>query len=462
MKVLAKLLAGSTAALIAATVTAGAGGYQRGQADTDILYEPGPFSARFGYTYVEPRRGFESVNGVAGSYGTYTGTYQIPSFSVKYANDIVGCAGTFTESFAAEADYSGLPGGAQPAPFNNPFGSRNRAQEFESQEFGATCRVSYDLNRGRVSVLGGVFVEDFDFSASSFANQNVTGLVAAGNPLLGGAIAPGSGTPFAGAQFIAPIGVNVDANDGYSAGFRIGAAYEIPEIALRAQILYRSEVEHDSISGSGLISGSAPTFVRLANGSIVSTQTFGNLVSAATGVAGIGNQLAASLPTTGTFLGRQNASLNTATSPASLNLNVQTGIAEGTLLLGSLRWTDWSSNRAVLTQVGAAPATVTPFYWRDGYTASIGLGRALTENISGVVSLGYDRGVSTGADTTYTDLYTVSGGVSFRNDMGELRFGGLVGYWTDGEQRISEGALFNADVGQDWVYGASASFRIGF
>lgn len=82
--------------------------------------------------------------------------------------------------------------------------------------------------------------------------------------------------------------------------------------------------------------------------------------------------------------------------------------------------------------------------------------------LSGSIALGYDRGVSTGADTTYTDLYTVSGGISLRQNFAELRLGGLVGYWTDGEQRISDGAYFDATVGDDWVYGASASLKFTF
>ena len=76
--------------------------------------------------------------------------------------------------------------------------------------------------------------------------------------------------------------------------------------------------------------------------------------------------------------------------------------------------------------------------------------------------LGYDSGVSTGAETTYTDLYTVSGGVSFKQNFGEIRVGGLVGYWTDGSQSVDRGAIFNAEVDNDWVYAASASFKLNF
>ena len=89
--------------------------------------------------------------------------------------------------------------------------------------------------------------------------------------------------------------------------------------------------------------------------------------------------------------------------------------------------------------------------------------RSARLKISGAIAVGYDRGVSTGAETTYTDIYTLSGGVSFKaNKMAELRFGGVLGYWTDGDQSISEGSYYDATVGDDFVYGVNASMRFTF
>ena len=108
-------------------------------------------------------------------------------------------------------------------------------------------------------------------------------------------------------------------------------------------------------------------------------------------------------------------------------------------------------------------SAIQPYQWRDGYTVSLGLGRAFNEKVSGLVSLGYDRGTSTGADTTYTDLYTVSGGIAFKPvEQAELRLGGLLGYWTDGAQRIEDGAYFDGDVGDDLVYAVNGSLKFTF
>lgn len=443
-------LAQTTFLVLMGVGAAEAGGFQRGTADTDVLYDAAPFTTRLGFTYVNPGRGFERVEGVSGDFGDYTGNYLIPSAALKLGNDTVACVGNYVEAFAAEADYSSLPGGAQPAGF--PGGSRVRNLEFDSDEISGTCRLSYSTNGMRFSLLGGVFAEDFDFSGTSLAARNIGAALPANVQAALGQL---------GGQLLLPVALTAETSADFSAGYRIGAAFEIPEIALRAQVLYRSEVEHDDITGTGTLVASNNAFVQLADGRQLSIPTAAAFlaqrgVTVPAGVIG-------ALPTAGAVVGANlPASLNTATSPQSLYINAQTGIAEGTLLLASFRWTDWSTNRAVVTTV-AGNSSVSPYNWDDGYTATIGIGRVFNENVSGSISLGYDSGVSTGAETTYTDLYTLSGGLALKNnDWAELRVGGLVGYWTDGEQRRTSGALFDADVGDDWVYAANVSLKLSF
>ena len=239
------IMTGATIATIALSSTALAGGFQRGAADTDILYEPGTFSMRTGLTDVSPQRGFDSVNGVGGDFGDYTGNYAIPSFSAGFGGDMFGCAGTYVESFAANADYSETLDGALPRQVSSTQStsnvdrlnfagagstSRTRTIAFDSNEFGLTCRVSYTADIGRFSLLGGVFAEDFNFEGSSLGQRDVTGLLGA----QAGALRA------QGVQVILPSLVEVHSRGDYKAGYRIGAAYERPDIALRAQIMYRS------------------------------------------------------------------------------------------------------------------------------------------------------------------------------------------------------------------------------
>ncbi|MBO0902258.1 long-chain fatty acid transporter [Jiella sonneratiae] len=435
MQVTRKIIAAAAVLAAAQSTTALAGGFQRGTADTDILFEPGTVNMRAGMTYVDPQRGFTSINGQSGDFGDYTGDYTIPTYSISLGNDTVGCAGTATESFAAESDYSGSPGGALPAQVSSlstgqPVGtttaartdifgattasvSRTQALSFSSSELGVTCRLSYAAESGRYSLLGGVFVEDFHFEGTSLG----TTYAAPGFPLAA-----------------VNTRVEVESDGGYKAGFRIGAAYEIPEYALRVQVMYRSEVKHDDVEGDGTVT--------------------------------VLNSLVPTLPA-GTVL-PVNSFLSEATSPQFVELKAQTGIAPGWLLLGSFRWTDWSTNDMSVSSIsnaafGINSSSYAPYHWRDGYTATLGLGHAFNDEISGAVVLGYDRGVSTGAETTYTDIYTLAGGVSFKaNKMAELRFGGLVGYWTDGSQSVSQGAYFDGTVGDDFVYGVNASLKLSF
>lgn len=228
-------------------------------------------------------------------------------------------------------------------------------------------------------------------------------------------------------------------------------------------------MKHDDIEGDGSVEVTDSAFVRLADGTSVSIPVF--LANPAFGLnpqqqALIGGGVGANTPGAGTSFDVASR-LNEATSPQYLSISAQTGIAEGTLLLASLRWTDWSTNNEVISTISSPllgeSAAIQPYYWRDGYTASLGIGRAFNEKFSGLVAIGFDRGVSTGADTTYTDLYTVSGGIAFKPvEQAELRLGGLLGYWTDGEQRISDRAYFDGDVGNDLVYAINGSLKFTF
>nr|WP_255616823.1 long-chain fatty acid transporter [Aurantimonas sp. VKM B-3413] len=440
-----------------------AGGFQRGTADTDILFDPGTVSVRAGETFISPQRGFESINGRSGDFSDYTGDYVIPSLSFYLGGDPFGCAGTYTESFAGEADYGGVPGGALPSQVSSTESvssadrlnlagassfARARRTAFSSDEFAVTCRASYSSDYGRFSLLGGVFVEDFTFDGASYGYRNATAGLA-GTPF-------GASLSAAGSSIIVPTETSVASEGGFKPGWRLGMAYEKPEIALRIQALYRSEVVHDDITGTGSATVSDTAYVQLADGTTASIPTvFGPA----------GDTILGALPQVGTTYSGVSA-LSDAISPASLTINAQTGIATGTLLLASFRWTDWSTNSVAVSSMsigGSTTSSAMPYYWRDGYTASIGLGRAFSDRFAGAVAIGYDRGVSTGADTTYTDLYSLSGGVSFRPDSwGEIRFGGLVGYWTSGSQSIAEGAFFDADVGNDIVLGVNASLKLSF
>jgi len=116
-------------------------------------------------------------------------------------------------------------------------------------------------------------------------------------------------------------------------GYLIGVAYEIPDIALRASLTYYSETEHNHP-----ITNSLPFDVGLG-------------------------PLAA---TTGAYV-----------LPQSVNLDFQTGIAEGTLLLASVRWAEWTE-----TAINTQSALGIIDYDTDVWTWSAGIARRLNEDLA--------------------------------------------------------------------------------
>ncbi|MEW9808475.1 OmpP1/FadL family transporter [Mesorhizobium sp. ZMM04-5] len=399
-------------ALLAGVGAVQAGGFARGTADTDIIFEEGNFNMRAGVTFVSPQRGYETITTHPGLGGTgspektsdsdHVDGYAVPSIAVKFnLSDDLRCAGTYTQSFGAGATY-----GPDAITAGLIDGTGTISEGFESNEFGATCGYKFDLSKGRVWLIGGAFAQDFSY-------QQVVRF-APGLPFPSG----GTGT--------------LSFDDDWRAGYRVGVAYEIPEIAMRAQLMYRSAVTHSPSGGPG------DTFVvKLPNGTTV-----------------------ASFPTDGE-----------GTLPQSLELKVQSGIAPGWLAFGSVRWTDWSVLDVLTYNIQGVPVNprVLEYYYEDGWTVSAGIGHAFNETVSGSVGLSWDKGVSTTEDAL-TDTYTVFAGVSLRDKIGgELRAGAALSYLTSGSVDADPtpltpgpGNSFAYTVGDDWSVAGTLSYAINW
>jgi long-chain fatty acid transport protein len=350
-------------AFLATTSFAQAGGYSRGSANLDPLLEEG-IAVGTTFAIVAPNRGYSTINGVAASRFAAPGrgaasdkfseTYT--DFSGTAAIDIVGgvrCAGSFAQPFGADANYgwSQLLGGT----------GTTTSSSLGSTEFGATCSYGFTAGPGKLHILGGLFLQQVEYDeARAFGF---------GSPLGGG---------------------DIRLNDtGY--GYRIGAAYTIPEYAVKASLVYRSSVSHEL---EGLVRNPA----------------FG--------------PLAAGLP-----------SFANAKTPASVKLSLQTGVAPGWLVFGSVEWTDWSvlqqiqvfSKPGTLAAIGVPLTGVTvDAFFRDGLTVSGGVGHQFNDALAGSLSLTWDRGVSKGRNvSSFSDVLTIAAGGSYKiNDNVSLR-GGL-------------------------------------
>ncbi|GEO84870.1 MULTISPECIES: OmpP1/FadL family transporter [Alphaproteobacteria] len=372
----------------ALATSAHAGGWNRGEADTDILFEEGEYVARSGATLVSPRRDYETigVGGVTvnGTDDDFSQNYWIPSIAAKIKlADNLACALTYTQPFGADADYGPQ---AQLASLLAG-GSGASHKDFITNEYGATCDVNMQAGKGRFHVLGGVFLQDFEYTANAYVGD-------------------------------------LHLQDHEAFGYRVGVAYDIPEYALRAQLMYRSKVEHNADDGEFDWN-----------------------------------------PAVRPGWGLQDA-FGSGTLPQSLKLSLQSGVAPGWLVYGSVKWTDWSVMKSLDYSLGTpVPGLYSPqqdiYNWQDGWTIQAGVGHAFNEKFSSTINLTWDKGVATGADI-YSDTWTVGAGVSIKAGPGDVRFGGAVSYLTKGSQSIAKDATYDATASADWAYAITANYKIVF
>jgi long-chain fatty acid transport protein len=198
--------------------------------------------------------------------------------------------------------------------------------------------------------------------------------------VLGGVFASEFNYDFGGFTVVPGVGLSpmkFDLDD-TAFGYRLGLGYEIPEKAFRAQVLYRSG---EKLSGDGTA----------------------HLTS-----------LGATLPVTGE-----------GELPQSVELRVQSGIAEDWLAFGAVKWTDWSALDTLDLTLGNQ-AFSNYYYYRDGLTISGGVAHKFNDSFTGLAGVSWDRGVSTGWDMM-GDTVTVSAGVNYKDPWGgDLRFTGAI------------------------------------
>lgn len=201
-------------------------------------------------------------------------------------------------------------------------------------------------------------------------------------------------------------------------GWMAGIAYLKPEIALKAALTYRSEIDHD-------------------------VNTTENLP--ALGAAGVGtNEI-------------------TITTPKSVNLDFQTGINPTTLLTAKARWVPWSDFAIKPKIYGSASGLNLISYDDDAWTAEVGLGKKLSPQLAISGAVGYDSGagnpitslgpvegnwnVGLGAKYNLTPEWAVSGGVKY------LMFG-------DAKAKLPDGSIVGDFQDNDgWVYGVRLSYQ---
>ena len=372
--------------------TAIAGGFDRGGVKIDQLFDTQRYSMDSELTFVFPQRTIENVTrseNLGAGFGLLPQTtssidvdndHLIPRFGLKAGfGDSIDCLASYSQPFGADANYG----------TNNAYSPTTVEFKLDSEDYGLTCSYKFKTSIGQFrAIVGGSYIEVEAFqSRQTFGDLAPAGDLVLVSPLIPALNSQGLGT--------------FELSD-EAFGWRVGAAYEIPKIALRASLVYNSRY---SLSGlEGVVDG--------------------------TGLGGIGALTPVSASTE---------------IPQSVEFKFQSGIAENTLLFGSFKWQQWSRLGVIPIFGVTSPTTglasdvsFDPLY-RDGITASVGVGRRFSDELSGLVSLGYDRGTST-TTGTQTDTYTVSGGLSYNlTENLEFKAGGLLGLLTSGSSAPSGG-----------------------
>ncbi|AXV15290.1 long-chain fatty acid transporter [Neorhizobium sp. SOG26] len=424
-----KTLAGgfvAAAGLVALQSPAFAGGLERGGYNIDLLFDPGKVAAEAAATYVIPERKLKNVQDVdttSGAFpfnGTAAGNgggnlnglstsadgsegYWVPRIGIKAGIDNADCMFDYSE-----------PWGAHKKPGRDWAGANEDIEtKVESRNYALTCSYRFDAGPGQLRIIGGGFYQEV-FGFQERLVQDFTGVPPA----------------FGGLQ----SGVGRLDLEGDGWGWRAGLAYEIPEYAFRASLVYNSEVKLNDITGTldlSQVNGTAPFDV-------------------------YGSQ----------------------SMPDVVELKVQSGIAPDWLAFGSVKWTDWSQLQKVrffckdpAAFAGCAlPGGVTALDlgYRDGWTISGGIGHKFNEQWSGAASITWDRGTSQGYGTN-TDTWTLGLGAAYTpNENVEFRLAGVIGVVTGGESGPvtlggeAYGTRARYDFGDDLVTAISTSVKVRF
>lgn len=414
------------AASIALVNQAFAGGLERSGYNIDQLFDPGRVVAGSTFVFVMPDRDLYNVRDTnpadgLGSDGLGGGATSVRS-SVDYWLPQAGLKFAAFDAIDCLLDYS-QPWGAHTNPGANWVGANNNIETIiESDNYSGTCSYRMDLGPGQFRLIGGLFYQEVGGSKEQ--------LVVSVPTFTGGALNDSG------------IGRIDLSGDGY--GWRIGAAYEIPEIALRASLVYNSAVKLDEITGT-LDLTQVPAIINPAN----------------------------------PYLGRVTDIFGSGTMPQSVELKLQSGIAPGWLAFGSVKWVDWSVLQTVpfcptaIKSMGISECTYNGGYrvtsldllYRDGWTITGGIGHQVTDTLGVSAYVGWDRGTSTGMGTE-TDTWVFAGGAAWTpNENVELRLGGAIGIMEGGSSGVvvdSDGNEFGTDISYDFGNDLISAISLGF
>mgnify|MGYP003412372310 CR=1 FL=1 len=320
-----KTLTVAVAALSIASVASAAGLDRSGQ-DITAFLQDGTYAEAV-YTYIEGDVSGKDLSG--NKIGDIAESYDFFRYGVKAdINDTFSIGILYDEPFGAAADYSG----------NNSFVDQNPTSDKNGE--GTNVEVRTESITG---IIGAKLGESKNFQ------------------VYGGPVAQRvqADVKLRGTAYELANGYTTHISSDQDYGWLAGVAYSKPEIALKAALTYRSEIDHTTNSAE-----SYPLAI---------------------------------------LAGKPTSRSNTIdiTTPESLNFDFQTGINPTTLATAKVRWVPWS-DFAIVPSLYNEVSAVNPAYGPDGlslvsydedqWQVELGLAKRLTPVLAVTGTVGWDSG----------------------------------------------------------------------
>ena len=324
------------------------------------------------------------------STGDMAGDYYFPSAALKLQlTDHLSFGLIYDQPFGADAEYRS----------SSAFTSPNGDTKVEVDTQNLSMIFGYQPTENWNFYAGGVY-------QTIKGNVELQGRAYSGSPL--------TTTGFSGYK----ANISEDGATGWLAGF----AYQIPEIALKASVTYRSEVEHSLVVNES------------SNGLSVPSAPIPAIINANAG----------------------NGSTDI-TTPQSVNLDFQTGIMANTVAFANVRWVNWKdfAIRPYAFGVASGIAGQSPTinkpngfdlvaYTDDQWSANVGVGRKLNDKWAGNVSVGWDSGAGDPITTLgpTEGYWNVGLGMQYNPTPATFIAGGVKYFWL-GDAQAQTGAQFD-------------------
>ncbi|GAB2646538.1 MULTISPECIES: outer membrane protein transport protein [Psychrobacter] len=435
-----KTLAVAIATLSFASVTNAAGLDRSGQ-DVTAFFQDGTYAEAV-YTYIDADvSGYDSANVNPGQNdyerGNKTGdiaeSYDFFRYGVKTdINDTFSVGVLYDEPFGAAAEYTQSNFVAS----NNPQASGGElvGDGVDPQTAGAIALAE--------SATAG---ENTNVEVRSQSLTGILGMKFGANKnfqIYGGPVAQRiqSETKLRGLAYGPASGYTSNSNPDMDYGYIAGIAYSKPEIALKAALTYRSEIDHDiDISENYPIAGILAQGAALQQGAT---------------------------PAQAAAIGAAAANRNSnyeITTPKSVNFDFQTGINPTTLATAKVRWVPWSDfvitpplyNDVSKRNYGPDGLDLVE-YEDDQWQVELGLAKRVAPALAISGTVGWDSGagdpttslgpvdgyysVGLGAKYNVTENWAVSAGgkyLWFGDAKGRLPSGKIVGDFQDNDGYIA-------------------------